>query len=70
MWRVEPRTADGSPRKVSSGLSVLDFMKRSSILKCGADQVCGARAGGHDAGAAEGLEAHSRSGRMRFNLRD
>jgi len=53
--------------RFSSGLGVLDFMKRTSILKCGPDQL---RALGPTAialGEAEGLEAHARSVTMRFN---
>jgi histidinol dehydrogenase len=55
--------------RFSSGLGVLDFMKRTSILKCGPDQL---RALGRAAialGEAEGLEAHARSVAMRFNPR-
>src|SRR6185436_4742711 len=55
--------------RFSSGLSVLDFMKRTSILKCGADQL---RALGPSAialGRAEGLEAHARSVAIRLNRR-
>lgn len=54
--------------RYSSGLNVLDFMKRTSILKCSADAL---RIIGPDAitiGRAEGLEAHARSVAMRLNL--
>ena len=57
----------GSAR-FSSGLSVLDFMKRTSILRCGADQL---RALGQHAvtlAEAEGLGAHARSVSIRLNL--
>jgi histidinol dehydrogenase len=53
--------------RFSSGLGVLDFMKRTSILKCGPDQL---RALGPTAIAlaeSEGLDAHARSVAMRFN---
>jgi histidinol dehydrogenase len=53
--------------RFSSGLGVLDFMKRTSILKCGPDQL---RALGPTAivlGEAEGLDAHARSVAIRFN---
>ena len=53
--------------RFSSGLSVLDFMKRTSILKLGADQL---RALGPSAialGRAEGLDAHARSVAIRLN---
>ena len=55
--------------RFSSGLGVLDFMKRTSILRCGPDQL---RALGPSAialGEAEGLDAHARSVAMRFNPR-
>jgi histidinol dehydrogenase len=53
--------------RFSSGLGVLDFMKRTSILKLGIDQL---RALGPPAialGKAEGLEAHARSVSIRLN---
>src|SRR3954466_10814905 len=54
--------------RFSSGLGVLDFMKRTSILKCGPEQL---RALGPAAIAladAEGLTAHARSVSIRLNL--
>ncbi len=36
--------------RFSSGLSVLDFMKRTSILQCHADQLAALGAGGRNAG--------------------
>jgi histidinol dehydrogenase len=53
--------------RFSSGLGVLDFVKRTSILKCGPDQL---RALGPSAialGEAEGLAAHARSVSIRLN---
>ena len=53
--------------RFSSGLGVLDFMKRTSILKCGPAQL---RALGDAAialGNAEGLDAHARSVSIRLN---
>jgi histidinol dehydrogenase len=53
--------------RVCSGLGVLDFMKRTSILKCGPEQL---RALGDAAIAlatAEGLQAHARSIAIRLN---
>ncbi len=53
--------------RFSSGLGVLDFMKRTSILKCGPEQL---RALGEAAialGTAEGLDAHARSVSIRLN---
>jgi histidinol dehydrogenase len=55
--------------RFSSGLGVLDFMKRTSLLKCGPDQL---RALGPSAialGEAEGLSAHARSVSIRLNQR-
>jgi histidinol dehydrogenase len=55
--------------RFSSGLGVLDFMKRTSILKCGPEQL---RALGDAAialGTAEGLDAHARSIAIRLNPR-
>ena len=53
--------------RFSSGLGVLDFMKRTSLLKCGPEQL---RALGEAAialGEAEGLDAHARSVAIRLN---
>jgi histidinol dehydrogenase len=53
--------------RYASGLGVLDFMKRTSILKCGPEQI---KQLGHAAvtlGEAEGFEAHARSVRMRLD---
>jgi len=53
--------------RFSSGLGVLDFMKRTSLLKCGPEQL---RALGPTAialGEAEGLSAHARSVSIRLN---
>jgi histidinol dehydrogenase len=54
--------------RFSSGLGVLDFMKRTSILKCGPDQLRALGPAAMTLGKAEGLEAHSRSVGMRLNL--
>ena len=54
--------------RFSSGLSVLDFLKRMSVLRLGPDEL---RALGPAAVAlaqAEGLEAHGRSVSIRLNL--
>src|SRR5437899_6218895 len=53
--------------RFSSGLAVLDFMKRTSILKCGADQLRALGPAAMTLGQAEGLEAHSRSVGLRLN---
>jgi histidinol dehydrogenase len=55
--------------RFSSGLSVLDFMKRTSILKCGADQLRALGPAAMALGQAEGLEAHARSVAIRLNMR-
>jgi histidinol dehydrogenase len=53
--------------RFSSGLSVLDFMKRTSILKCGPEQLRALGPAAIALGEAEGLDAHARSVAMRFN---
>ena len=55
--------------RFSSGLGVLDFMKRTSILKCGPDQLRLLGPAAIALGEAEGLDAHARSVAMRFNPR-
>jgi histidinol dehydrogenase len=54
--------------RFSSGLGVLDFMKRTSILKCGPDQLRALGPAAITLGQAEGLEAHARSVGRRLNL--
>lgn len=53
--------------RFSSGLGVLDFMKRTSILKCGPEQLHALGPAAIALGEAEGLEAHSRSVAIRIN---
>src|SRR5712671_3291712 len=53
--------------RFSSGLGVLDFMKRTSILKCGPEQLRALGPAAMTLGKAEGLEAHSRSVGLRLN---
>jgi histidinol dehydrogenase len=55
--------------RFSSGLSVLDFMKRTSILKCGPDQLRALAPAAIALAEAEGLDAHARSIAMRINPR-
>ena len=55
--------------RFSSGLGVLDFMKRTSILKCGPDQLRALGPATIALAEAEGLDAHALSVVMRFNLR-
>jgi histidinol dehydrogenase len=53
--------------RYASGLGVLDFMKRSSILKCGSDQLRALGGAAMALGEAEGLQAHARSISIRLN---
>ena len=53
--------------RFSSGLGVLDFMKRTSILKLGPDQLRALGPAAIALGRAEGLDAHARSVAMRLN---
>jgi histidinol dehydrogenase len=55
--------------RFSSGLGVLDFLKRTSILKCGPDQLAALGPAAIALGQAEGLDAHARSVAMRLNRR-
>jgi histidinol dehydrogenase len=54
--------------RFSSGLGVLDFMKRTSMLKCGPDQLRALGPAAMTLGKAEGLDAHARSIGLRLNL--
>jgi histidinol dehydrogenase len=56
--------------RFASGLSVLDFMKRSSILKLDAEQLAALGPAAMTLAEAEGLEAHRRSIAIRLNVRD
>ena len=53
--------------RFSSGLGVLDFMKRTSLLKCGADQLRALGPAAIALGEAEGLGAHAHSVAIRLN---
>jgi len=53
--------------RFSSGLGVLDFMKRSSLLKCGPDQMRALAEAAITLATAEGLDAHARSIAIRLN---
>jgi len=55
--------------RFSSGLSVLDFMKRTSILKLDAGALARLGPAAIALGRAEGLEAHARSVAVRLNRR-
>ena len=54
--------------RFSSGLGVLDFMKRTTMLKCSADALRALAPAAAALGEAEGLQAHARSVTMRLNL--
>jgi histidinol dehydrogenase len=56
--------------RYASGLGVLDFMKRSSILKLGADSLAALGPAAMTLAEAEGLDAHRRSVAIRLNPRD
>jgi histidinol dehydrogenase len=54
--------------RFSSGLSVLDFMKRTSVLKLGPEQLRALAPTAIALAKAEGLEAHGRSVAIRLNV--
>src|SRR5262249_20739091 len=53
--------------RFSSGLSVLDFLKRTSLLKLGTDQLRSLSEPAIRLAEAEGLQAHARSVAIRLN---
>jgi histidinol dehydrogenase len=53
--------------RFSSGLGVVDFMKRTSILKCGPDELARLGPAAIALAEAEGLDAHARSVAIRLN---
>ena len=54
--------------RFSSGLGVLDFMKRTSILRCTPEALRAIGPAAIALGRSEGLEAHARSVAIRLNL--
>ncbi|UHS60353.1 histidinol dehydrogenase [Agrobacterium vaccinii] len=54
--------------RFSSGLSVLDFVKRTSILRLGAEQLRQLAPAAITLAHSEGLDAHARSVAIRLNL--
>ena len=54
--------------RFSSGLSVLDFVKRTSILKLGPEQLKALAPAAIALARAEGLDAHARSVAIRLNM--
>jgi len=57
----------GRSARHSSGLGVINFMKRTSILKCDSDALGRLGPAAITLGRAEGLEAHARSVAIRLN---
>jgi len=55
--------------RFSSGLSVLDFMKRTTILECSEASLAEIGPAAITLGEAEGLDAHARSVAIRLNRR-
>jgi len=53
--------------RFSSGLSVLDYMKRTSILRCGPEQLEAIGGAAQALASVEGLEAHRKSVSIRGN---
>jgi histidinol dehydrogenase len=54
--------------RFASGLGTLDYMKRTSILECGPEQLRALGPAAIALGRAEGLDAHARSVAIRLNL--
>jgi histidinol dehydrogenase len=54
--------------RFSSGLGVVDFMKRTSLLKCGPEALRALAPAATRLAEAEGLQAHGRSVTIRLNL--
>ncbi|MFM8749767.1 histidinol dehydrogenase [Rhabdaerophilum sp.] len=53
--------------RFASGLGVLDFMKRTSLLRCGPEQLRAIGPAAVTLGEAEGLQAHARSVSLRLS---
>ena len=56
--------------RFASGLSVLDFVKRTSLIRCDADALAEIGPAAIALAEAEGLPAHARSVAIRLNRRD
>ena len=54
--------------RYASGLSVLDFMKRSSLVKCDPDALAAIGPAAVRLAEEEGLDAHGRSISIRLNM--
>jgi histidinol dehydrogenase len=55
--------------RFSSGLGVFDFLKRTSLLRCGPEQLAALGPAAIALGEAEGLSGHARSVAIRLNRR-
>jgi histidinol dehydrogenase len=60
----------GRSARFSSGLSVLDFMKRSSLLGCSRESLARLGPAAVRLAEAEGLDAHALSVAIRLQDRD
>ncbi|MGD0635513.1 MAG: histidinol dehydrogenase [Beijerinckiaceae bacterium] len=54
--------------KFSSGLNVLDYMKKTSLLKCSPESLAAIGPAAVTLGLAEGLDAHARSVSLRLDM--
>jgi histidinol dehydrogenase len=54
--------------RFSSGLSVLEFLKRTSLLRCNAESLAAIGPAAVTLARAEGLDAHARSVAIRLNI--
>jgi histidinol dehydrogenase len=54
--------------RFSSGLSVLEFLKRTSLLRCNAESLSAIGPAAVTLARAEGLDAHARSVAIRLNI--
>ncbi len=54
--------------RFSSGLSILDFVKKTSLLKCGPDQLRAIGPAAMALAKSEGLDAHEKSVSIRLNI--
>jgi histidinol dehydrogenase len=59
----------GRSARFSSGLGVLDFLKRTTFVGCGADGLAAIGPAAVSLAEAEGLDAHARSVAIRLNRR-
>ncbi len=67
MSGAEPRAAHRTLGPLLLGLNVLDFMKRTTLLKCSPEALRAIGPAAASLGDAEGLQAHARSVTIRLN---